>query len=747
MGKPGKNTRKFAKKHLKSVIDKRRKYKPLREARKRKKTASRDLQLGPMKVGAERARKDAGNLTLKMNSQKMNGIEVMKDDLMDGTGIVDDISVDEDLSESDDLLSEDENTFFDILPSEYEDKSEEEEDADNALRGQNKILWSDVDTHMKELEKLKEKDPKFVKFLKKHKKEFLHSDNDDDNGNNSEEKENVKEGVKTRKREESNQKIPRPSSKKLVTTAQIDAWCDEIKEKQNMGALHCLLRAFQTACHYGDGEEYDFSSNIIITNSKVFNKIVIFVLCEMDGIFRKFLGLPNVGGKRETIIEMQDTARWTKLGRLIKSYFVSTLYLLNQMADNQIISFTLQCLRRSIIFLAAFPSYLQKILKVALQLWGTGGESLSAVSFLFIRDAAILLGSNCLDLCLKRIYKVFVSNCKIVSAANLQQIHFLKNCVVELYGFDLANGYKQAFVFIERLGMVLQHALTVNTKEAIKKACSWQYINCLDLWVKFLCAYAKSIDLKSLSYAMAQIIIGVSRLVTTTHYAPLKLHCVKMLNTLASASGTFIPVASLLFEVLECKELEKATTSGAGIVCDFSTMLKVPKAMLKAHAFQEECMYSVLNHLTEHLAQWSHDIAFPELAFITLIHLQRFHEKTNLDRFRRQVKQLMDQVQCNVEYVKKKREEVSFSPKDHAAVCSFLQAEKENGSSMLSKFYANLQQKGELRKASLQKDSVHILDSKSIISAKGVTPMSHGKSGCDMKEVKEAFISTGLPEK
>ncbi|KAH9312831.1 hypothetical protein KI387_027866, partial [Taxus chinensis] len=746
MAKPGKNTRKFVKKHLKSVIDKRRKYKPLREARKRMKAGSQDLQSGPRKGASESTRKDAGDLTLKMKSQNMNGSEVMEDDFMDGTSIEDDSSVDDHVSESDGVLAEDENIFSDILPSEYEnDKSEEEDDTDNALQDQNRILQSDVDKHMKELERLKEKDPKFVKFLKKHEKEFSHSNDDDDN--DSEEKENVKKDVKPGKQEDNNKKFLKPPSKKVLTNSQIDNWCEDIMEKQNLGALRCLLQAFQTACHYGDGEKYDFSPNITITNSNVFNKIVIFVLCEVDGIFRKLLGLPSVGGKRETVLKMQDTAQWMDVGHLIKSYFANALHLLNQMADNQTISFTLERLRCSIIFLAAFPSYLRKFSKVALHFWGTGGESLSAVSFLFVRDVTIQLGSDCLDSCLKRIYKVFAANCKLVTAANLRQIQFLKNCVVELYGVDLANGYKHAFAFIQQLGMVLRCALTLKTKEAVKKACSWQYMSCLDLWVKFLCAYTKSIDLKSLAYAMSQIIIGISCLVPTACYSPLRLQCIKMLNMLASASGTFIPVVPILFDVLECKELDKTLTGGAGIACDFSTLLKVPKPLLKSRAFQDECVYSVLNHLAEHLAQWSHDVAFPELAFITLIHLRRFHEKTNIDRFRRQVKQLMDQVQRNIEYVTKKREEISFSPKDHAAVSSFLQTEKENGASVLSKFYVNIRQKAELRMASLQKDSAPVQDKKSAILIKGTTPTSHGDCDRDMKEVRAVNLKSQKQEK
>jgi len=45
------------------------------------------------------------------------------------------------------------------------------------------------------------------------------------------------------------------------------------------------------------------------------------------------------------------------------------------------------------------------VIQVALHFWGTGGGALPVVSFLFLRDLCIRLGSDCLDECFKGIYK------------------------------------------------------------------------------------------------------------------------------------------------------------------------------------------------------------------------------------------------------------------------------------------------------------------------------------------------------
>lgn len=74
-----------------------------------------------------------------------------------------------------------------------------------------------------------------------------------------------------------------------LSTALVEAWCTAVKEKQHVGALKNLLRAFRTACHYGDGEMEDVGSKFNITNSHVFNKIMLFVLVEIDTYLKKCL--------------------------------------------------------------------------------------------------------------------------------------------------------------------------------------------------------------------------------------------------------------------------------------------------------------------------------------------------------------------------------------------------------------------------------------------------------------------------
>lgn len=55
-------------------------------------------------------------------------------------------------------------------------------------------------------------------------------------------------------------------------------------------------------------------------------------------------------------------------------------------------------------------------------------------------------------------------------------------------------------------------------------------------------------------------------------------------------------------------------------------------------------MSSVIEELGEHLAQWSYSVAFFELSFIPGVRLRSFCKCTKVDRFRKDMRELIRQV-------------------------------------------------------------------------------------------------------
>ncbi|XP_027365417.1 nucleolar complex protein 2 homolog isoform X2 [Abrus precatorius] len=584
-----------------------------------------------------------------------------------------------------------------------ENDTERNLDGDNNVRRRSRrksLPVSGAREHKEQLQKLQQKDPEFYEFLKEHDKELLQFSDDDID-------------VAEEAGEDEIQEKEQKPSKKVITTSIVDLWCKSIQENGSLSAIRSLMRAFKTACHYGDDGGNESMTKLSVMSSTVFNKIMLTVLNEMDGILRNLLKLPASGGKKETITDLMTTKHWKNHGHLVKSYLGNALYVLNQMTDTQMISFTLGRLKYSSLFLAAFPSLLRKYIKVVLHFWGTGGGALPVVSFLFLRDLCIRIGSGCVDECFRGIYKAYVLNCHFVNAVKLKHIRFLGNCVIELLAVDLPTAYQHAFIYIRQLAMILREALNTKTKEAFRKVYEWKFMNCLELWTGAVCAYGSESDLKQLAYPLTQIISGVARLVPTARYFPLRLRCIRMLNQLAASTHSFIPVSMLLLDMLEMKELNRPPTGGVGKAVDLRSTLKVSKMTLKTRAFQEACVFSVVEELAEHLSQWSYSIAFMELSFIPLVRLRSFCKRTKVERFRKEMRQLIRQIEANSDFVNGRRMSVSFLPNDPAAA-SFLEDEKKAASTALSKYVITLHQRAEQKNNSLMESSVLVGEESSI---------------------------------
>ncbi|KGN63175.1 nucleolar complex protein 2 homolog isoform X2 [Cucumis sativus] len=621
---------------------------------------------------------------------------------------------------------------------------EEEETGKNALPN----TGGKAKEHIEQLQRLQTKDPEFFEFLKEHDKELLEfndEDIDEDADDDVEDADGDVEDADLHENYKSNKPVvsekEETPSKKSITTEMVDSWCHSIEENGKLVALRSLLKAFRTACHYGDDNGDDISTKFSTMSSTVFNKIMLFVLSKMDGILRKFLKLPSTGGKKEMIQELMTTKKWKSFNHVVKSYLGNALHILNQMTDTEMISFTLRRLKYSSIFLVAFPSLKRKYIKVALHFWGTGGGALPVTSFLFLRDLCVRLGSDCLDECYKGMYKAYVLNCQFVNATKLQHIQFLGNCVIELFRVDLSVAYQHAFLFIRQLAMILREALNTRTKEAFRKVYEWKYINCLELWTGAVCAYGSEVDLKPLAYPLAQIISGVARLVPTARYFPLRLRCIKMLNRIAASIGTFIPVSMLLLDMLEMKELNRPPTGGIGKAVDLLTILKVSKPTLKTRAFQEACVFSVIEELAVHLSQWSYSVSFFELSFIPVVRLRSFSKSTKVQRFQKEIKQLIRQVEANAEFTNERRNSVSFLPND-PVVSSFLEDEKKLGASPLSQYVSTLRQRARQRTDSLSESSVLYGEHSSVFGKSGSDSEDEDTEG---RKGTSAFSSTWLP--
>ncbi|XP_021625969.1 nucleolar complex protein 2 homolog isoform X2 [Manihot esculenta] len=551
---------------------------------------------------------------------------------------------------------------------------------------------------MKKLDRLKKKDPDFCKFLDSNKnrlKVFRDEENEfsDEDESSDDDRELVDEnGTKT-------------EVSMLLNSSAVDSLCQLVKEQQNVSALIRLLNGYRAACHYGTESCGALKDGLTLSNT------LMFVLHEADNVFRKMLGIPCSNERKEMILGFKDTSKWKKLKPLIKSYLRSTLFFLNEVSDSVILVFALTRLRASIIFFAAFPPLLQRLIKTSIHLWATGEGTLSLHSFLIIKEVASVFNSDYFDTCFVKAYKAFISRCKFVEPGLFEHILFLKNSFVELCSLDVQKALSKAAVSIQQLAKILHLGLRTKKKEAVKKICSWQYANCIELWVAFISVNVRDYDLQPLLYMIIQIINGVAVLFPGPRYLPLRVKCVQWLNHLSSFSGVFTPVSSLAMDVLEYKIGKVGSKPGKDF--NFSSAIKLPKHWLKSRNFQEECVFSAIELLAMHFAQWSYHISFPELATIPIIRLRKFHATTTSESSRRLVKRFIDQVEQNIEFVRKKRDDVAFSPRDQQSVESFLQLEKGSGNVPFTQYYRSVIEKAASRNLLTNKNTSYLEQKKS----------------------------------
>lgn len=153
---------------------------------------------------------------------------------------------------------------------------------------------------------------------------------------------------------------------KFFTISAVNSWCQLVTEQQSVSALTSLLNGYRTACHYGVEPSGVHSAEAYhrIQDSETFCKILIFMLNEADNLFRGLLGISSSNSRKEKVVEAKNSSKWNALKPLIKSYLRSTLFLLNQATDVEILTFSLTRVRASMTFFVAFPSLLCRLIKV-----------------------------------------------------------------------------------------------------------------------------------------------------------------------------------------------------------------------------------------------------------------------------------------------------------------------------------------------------------------------------------------------
>lgn len=704
MGKTSKRTRKFKKEHLTRAIGTRKylKKKKFRENIKDEKAKARnereqhekeqdrkaeeliqkpkveELDIDSFMEGAFFGNGDDSDSVFEQSDDETEAAsKAMKTDDKDGDSDDDDSDDDDD---NDNSTKEKAKEAESKDSDDSDDSDDEDEDEDD-----DKELMDELEMHQAELEKLKETDPEFYAHLKQNDKGLLDIEDTKEADDEIIEKMKAKAAADAAMKEDAAdaEEEEVTTSKQELTMKDLKKLKKEVAKDMSLSALKRLVKIFRYACHIGDDETAgdgaapSATSPIQISNSKVFNDLMRFCFLNVGKVIAAHVGITEASdaddeeetSKKKKAIKKYP--RWNSVKNITRSYVGNLLHFLSHVVDPQMTRFVLSAIETSVMFFEPFPKLAQKFLKVLLKLWASDIEQAAKIdAFLRIRQLCLVMHSDAMvEAALKGIYLTYVRNSKFTNVKSLPNILFLSNCVVELYGIDLIASYQHAFVYIRQLAIHLRNAIMAKTAESHKSVYNWQFINCLRVWAKVLALHGASSDseLQPLVYPFVQVCIGVIKLVPSSRYFPLKFQVIRLLNYVCAHTQVYIPIAAHLLQVLDSADLRKRPTQTTSRPPDVRHILHVSPAHVTTKAYQEQVLSAALSLLMRHLACYSYSISFPELIIPCVKTLRKFRKTTKIVRVKKQVQQLVNQLQANAEWIKRHRADCNLAPKDMAA--------------------------------------------------------------------------------
>lgn len=549
------------------------------------------------------------------------------------------------------------------------------------------------------MDALAEKDPEFYKYLKENDPETLEFDENADlaevdelSGTDDEDDEKPKKKRKQSKKKRADAMETDELSEEEevdeteVTKAMVAKWKKAMTEQHSLRAMRQVVLAFRAAAHVNedDGKEYKYT----ISNPEVYHELLVLTLQHVTTVLNHHLPVKEtVGGKARVAT---DSKKFKTLTPLLKSHTSSVQHLLTTLSDTSTLKLTLSAITILLPYLLSFKKILKNAVKTVVDIWSDSSstEATRITAFLVIRRLAIIGDPGLRQTVLNTVYRGLIKGCRNTTVHTIQGINLMKNSAAELWGIDPIVGYTTGFTFIRQLAIHLRQSITNNSKESYRTVYNWQYVHSLDFWTCVLSEYCSPIkeaesgkesQLRPLIYPTVQVTLGAMRLIPTATYFPLRFQLIRSLLRLSRATGTYIPLAPALLEVLNSAEMKKPPKPSTMKSLDFNTVYKAPKSYLRTRIYQDGVAEQVTELLCEFFVLWCKSIAFPELALPVIVMLKRWlkeaSSKTSGNKNGKAnagLVLLVQKLETNGKWIEERRSKIDFAPNNRAGVEGFL---------------------------------------------------------------------------
>jgi nucleolar complex protein 2 len=538
---------------------------------------------------------------------------------------------------------------------------------------------------------LAEKDPEFYNYLKENDPETLDFDEDADFAevdglSESDAEQPKKKKKKSKKSEQEEESDDETGDLAEVTRAMVSKWTKAMTEQHSLRAMRQVVLAFRAAAHVNedDGKDYKYS----ISSPDVYHELLLTTLKNVPEVLNYHIPVKESAAGKVRV--STDSKKFKTLTPLLKSHTSSVHHLLTTLSDAPTLKLTLSSIMPLLPYLLSFKKVLKNIVKTVVDIWSDASstEATRITAFLVVRRLAVIGDPGLREAVFKTVYQGLIKGSRTTTIHTIQGINLMKNSAAELWGIDQNVGYTTGFTFIRQLAIHLRSSITNNQKESYKTVYNWQYVHSLDFWSCVLSEHCspvkeaesgKESELRALIYPTVQVTLGAMRLIPTSTYFPLRFQLMRSLLRISRATGTYIPLASALLEVLNSAEMKKPPKPSTLKSLDFASNYKAQKSYLRTRVYQDGVGEQVAELLSEFFVLWSTSIAFPELALPVVVMLKRWLKDANNktsgnknNKINSGFLLLIQKLEANSKWIEERRAKVDFAPNDRAGVEGFL---------------------------------------------------------------------------